>query len=291
MSSATLDQERLRTWPFRDVRVTYTEKDTILYALSIGLGADPTDAAQLPYVYERDLIAFPTMLTTLGMYQDDQFITDPGVGIDLSQMLHTEMALTIHRPFPATGEVHSRISIDRLIDRGEGRGAILDFSRQMRSASGELIATESGSFFLRGNGGFGGSNGERPRLPAVPDRPADRTAEIDTSRSAALLFRLIGDRNPIHVDPEVARRGGFPAPILHGGCTFGVAVHGVVRSLLNYQTERLRHVGARFSAPVLPGDTLMIEVWDHGDGRAAFRASVPAREMVVVDNGVVVLDQ
>ncbi|HWH97161.1 MAG TPA: MaoC/PaaZ C-terminal domain-containing protein [Pseudolysinimonas sp.] len=288
MSAPTLDQERLLAWPFRDVRLTYTDKDTILYALSVGLGADPTDPGQLRYVYEKDLVAFPTMLNTLGMYDDDDFVTDPGVGIDLPKMLHTEMGLTFHAPMPATGEVVSRLSIDRLIDRGEGRGAILDFSRAIRSAeSGELIATEMGSFFMRGNGGFGGSTESRPRLPDVPDGQPHLTTDLETPRSAALLYRLLGDRNPIHVDPAVAASVGFPAPILHGACTFGISAHGVVRALLGYRAERLRRIAARFSAPVLPGDTLHVEVWDHQDGNAAFRVRVQERDLVVVDNGVI----
>lgn len=288
MTATMLDQERLLSWPFRDVRLSYTDKDTILYALSVGLGSDPTDPDQLRFVYEKDLAAFPTMLNTLGMYDDDDFVTDPGVGIDLPRMLHTEMGLTFHAPMPATGEVVSRISIDRLIDRGEGRGAILDFSRAITSAdTGELIATEVGSFFMRGNGGFGGSSESRPRLPAVPDGPPTATADVATPATAALLYRLLGDRNPIHVDPDVAASAGFDAPILHGACTFGVSAHGVVRALLGYRTERLRRIAARFSAPVQPGDVLHVRVWDSGDGQAAFQVVVQDRDVVVVDNGVV----
>lgn len=283
-----LNQERLLSWPFRDVRLAYDDKDTILYALSVGLGSDPSDPDQLPYVYEKDLVAFPTMLNTLGMYDDDDFVTDPGVGIDLPRMLHTEMGLTFHAPLPAKGAVVSRLSIDRLIDRGEGRGAILDFSRAIRSVgSGELVATEVGSFFMRGNGGFGGTAASRPRLPAVPEGPPDTVTDLETTRSAALLYRLLGDRNPIHVDPAVAASAGFPTPILHGACTFGFAAHGVVRALLGYRAERLRRIAARFSAPVFPGDGLRVQIWDVGPGDARFRVLVPERDLVVVDNGVV----
>jgi acyl dehydratase len=283
-----LNQDRLLSWPFRDVRLSYTDKDTILYALSVGLGADPTNSEQIRYVYEKNLTAFPTMLNTMGMYDDDDFVTDPGVGIDLPRMLHTEMALTLHADVPATGEVVSRISIDRLIDRGEGKGAILDFSRVItNAATGAPVATEHGSFFMRGNGGFGGSFVPRPRLPAVPDGAPDVSVSLATSRRSALLFRLLGDRNPIHADPAVAESAGFGAPILHGACTFGVAAHGVVKGLLDYRSERLRHIGARFSAPVIPGDVLDVELWRTGPRTAQFRVVARARDVVVVDNGVV----
>jgi acyl dehydratase len=282
-----LNQERLLSWPFRDVQRAYSEKDAIMYALCVGLGSDPTDRNHIRYVYEKDLVAFPTLPNVLGMYDDDDFLADPEVGIDLSQMLHTEMGLTLHSTVPPTGKVVSRISIDRLIDRGEGRGAILDFSRQIRGAeSGDLIATERGSFYLRGNGGFGGSEGSRPRLPAVPDGPPDVTCDLQTTGQAALLFRLFGDRNPIHADPDVAASAGFAAPILHGACTFGIAAHGVVKGLLDYRGERLRHITARFSAPVIPGDVLSVQLWNAEPGRARFRVVVHERDAVVVDNGL-----
>jgi acyl dehydratase len=282
-----LNQERLLSWPFRDVQRAYSEKDAIMYALCVGLGSDPTDRDHIRYVYEKDLVAFPTLPNVLGMYDDDDFLADPEVGIDLSQMLHTEIGLTLHSTVPPTGKVVSRISIDRLIDRGEGRGAILDFSRQIRGAeSGDLIATERGSFYLRGNGGFGGSEGSRPRLPAVPDGPPDVTCDLQTTGQAALWFRLFGDRNPIHADPDVAASAGFTAPILHGACTFGIAAHGVVKGLLDYRGERLRHITARLSAPVIPGDVLSVQLWNAESGRARFRVVVRERDAVVVDNGV-----
>jgi acyl dehydratase len=282
-----LNQERLLSWPFRDVQCAYSEREVIMYALCVGLGSDPIDRDHIRYVYEKDLVAFPTLPNVLGMYDDDDFLADPEVGIDLSQMLHTEIGLTLHSTVPPTGQVVSRISIDRLIDRGEGRGAILDFSRQIRGAeSGDLIAIERGSFYLRGNGGFGGSEGSRPRLPAVPDGPPDVTCDLQTTRQTALFFRLFGDRNPIHADPDVAASAGFAAPILHGACTFGIAAHGVVKGLLDYRGERLRHITARFTAPVIPGDVLSVQMWNAEPGRARFRVVVNERDAVVVDNGL-----
>lgn len=282
-----LNSKKLLEWDFRDVRCNYQDTTTISYGLCIGLGDDPADRSQLDYVYEKNLKAFPTMTSVLGMYDDVGFLDDPEVGIDLSRMLHTEMGLTVHAPIPASGELVSRMSIDRLIDRGEGRGAILDFSRELRDAgSEELVATEHGSFFLRGNGGFGGSQESRPRLPETPDRNPDISCEVQTSRQSALRYRLFGDHNPIHADPDVARAAGLPSPILHGACTFGIAAHGVVKGLLDYQAERLRGISARFSAPVIPGDTLRVDMWKTEPGKARFRVISAEQNATVVDNGV-----
>lgn len=282
-----LNSKKLLDWAFRDVRCSYQDTTTMRYALCIGLGGDPTDRDQLDFVYEKNLKAFPTMTSVLGMYDDIGFLEDPEVGIDLPQMLHTEMGLTIHSPLPASGEIISRMSIDRLIDRGEGKGAILDFSREVRDAgSKQLVAVEHGSFFLRGNGGFGGSQEARPRLPKTPDCNPDLSCEVPTSKQNALQYRLLGDRNPIHADPDVAQAAGLPAPILHGACTFGMAAHGVVKSLLGYRAERLRSISARFSAPVVPGETLRVETWKAEPGKAHFRVISAERNATVVDNGI-----
>lgn len=282
-----LDARRLLDWPFRDVRVAFDDRDTILYSLAVGLGSDPLDRRQLRYVYEKDLKAFATMPMVLGMAEDVGFLTDPQVGIDLPRMLHGETGLELHRPLPARGEVISRLSIDRLIDRGEGRGAILYWRRSVRdAASGELCATETGSFFLRGNGGFGGESGSGRRMDPVPDRSPDLRTDLATLPQSALLYRLTGDDNPLHADPSVSAQAGFERPILHGACTFGFAVHGLARLLCDYDSDRIRAVEVRFTAPVLPGETLCVEVWRTGPGLAAFRVRVPRRDLTVIDNGI-----
>lgn len=280
-----LNADKLLHWPFTDAVCRYEDSDTIRYALAIGLGADPTDPRQLPYVFEKNLKAFPTMALVLRQRAEVAFLTDPEAGIDLPRMLHGETGLQIHAALPATGEVVSRTSIDRIVDRGEGKGAILYFSRTVRLAGGGLIATETGSFFLRGNGGFGGEAGPTNKPDPVPDRACDITSDIATLPQAALLYRLTGDRNPLHADPELARAAKFERPILHGSCTYGHAAQALVKLLCDHDGDRLRRLDVRFTAPVYPGETMRLEVWRTGRGAAAFRVSVPARGIVAIDNG------
>lgn len=282
-----LNQEKLLSWPADDVRRPYKDADTMLYALSIGLGADPADPQQLQYVYEKGLKAFATMPIVLGMVEGVGFLFDPTIGIDLPRMLHGETGLELHKPLPPSGEVISRLTVDRLIDRGEGRGAILYFSRTVRNAADdELLATETGSFFLRGNGGFGGEAGSAKRPHPIPDSACDLSGEISTLPQSALLYRLTGDRNSLHADPEIAARAGFDRPILHGSCTYGVAAHVLVKLLCGYDSDRLRRLDVRFTAPVFPGERLRVDVWRTGNGTAAFRVIATERDVVAIDNGL-----
>ncbi|MEJ8824494.1 MaoC/PaaZ C-terminal domain-containing protein [Variovorax humicola] len=281
------DPERLLAWSFKDVRCAYADTDAILYSLAIGIGADPTDERQLRYVFEKNLKAFPTLALVLRHPSEVGFLDDPEVGIDMQQMLHGETGLRIHRPLPSSGVVVSRTSIDRLVDRGEGKGALLYFSRTVRHEdTGALLATETGSFFLRGNGGFGGEAGVTNKPAPVPARAADLQCEMSTLAQSALLYRLTGDRNPLHADPVLARRTSFDRPILHGSCTYGHTAHAIVKLLCNYDGDRLRRLDLRFTSPVYPGETLNVEVWRLEPGIAAFRVSVPARGVIAVDNGI-----
>lgn len=282
-----LNAEKLLSWPFRDIRRRYSYNDTILYALSIGLGRDPVDPQQLSYVYERQLRSFATMPIVMGMVDDVGFLFDAEVGIDLPRMLHGQTGLRLHRPLPPEGEIISRLAIDRLIDRGADKGALLCFSRTIREASsGDLAAEETGVFYLLGNGGFGGADGGLPPSAVMPERPCDLSAQLTTLPQAALLYRLTGDHNPLHVDPAVASQAGFDRPILHGSCTYGVAAHLLVKLLCHYDSTRLRRLDAKFKAPVYPGDTLRVDVWVIGIGQAAFRVVAQERDLTVVDNGI-----
>ncbi|MGE4337130.1 MAG: MaoC/PaaZ C-terminal domain-containing protein [Pigmentiphaga sp.] len=282
-----MNVEKLLSWPFRDIRHRYSRNDAILYALSIGIGQNPVEPEQLNYVYEKNLRPFATMPIVMGMVDDVGFLSDAEVGIDLPRMLHGQTGLRLHRPLPPEGEVISRLAIDQLLDRGPGKGALLCFSRTIREASsGDLAAEETGVFYLMGNGGFGGSNERLPPAAAIPERPCDLSDQLTTLPQAGLLYRLTGDRNPLHVDPAVASQAGFSRPILHGSCTYGVAGHLLVRLLCQYDSARLRRLDAKFKAPVYPGETLRVDVWLLGVGLAAFRVVAQERDLVVVDNGV-----
>jgi acyl dehydratase len=279
-----IDPARLKAWPFPDIVHRYAAKDTILYALGVGYGADPTDTDELRFVYEDGLLAAPTLAVVLGY--PGGWVRNPQTGIDWRQVLHGEQSLVIHRPLKPQGEVIGRTRIDDLIDNGEGRGALVYSSRDViDKEGGELLCSLASTTFCRAEGGFGGPKGPKKPVQEIEDRPPDLTCDLPTSRRAALLYRLSGDDNPLHVDPAVARAAGFAQPILHGLATYGVAGRAVLKSLCGYDPARLRRLDARFSAAVYPGETIRTEIWRITAGRAAFRCRVVERDVVVLNNG------
>ena len=279
-----IDYQKLKNWPFRPIEHAYAEKDSILYALGLGFGADPTDRKQLDFVYEDGLKALPTMAVVLAY--PGFWLKDPATGVDWKKVLHGEQGLKVHEPLAAAGTVVGTTGIDELIDKGPGKGALLYSTREIRDkASGKLLAEVTSCGFLRGDGGFGGPTGSPPTPKAIPERAPDAATEIATLPQAALIYRLSGDFNPLHADPEVARAAGFAKPILHGLCTYGVAGHALLKLVCGYDPARLKRMDVRFSAPVYPGETIRTEVWGEGDGRFAFRCVALERNAVVLNNG------
>lgn len=278
-----LDVETVLGWRFEPVEQAYTARDTILYALALGYGTDPTDPAALRHVYEQGLVAVPTMAVVLA--NPGPWTRDPRTGIDWVRALHGEQGLVIHAPLPPAGRVVGHCRVSGIIDKGPGRGALLMQERKLfDAASGALLATRTTTSFLRGDGGCGAPAREQPRPPAIPDRPPDLVQALPTRPEQALLYRLCGDWNPVHADPAVAARAGFPRPILHGLCTYGIAGRAVVALACGGDPARLRELHLRFSAPVFPGETIRVELWEHG-AEWRLRARVAERDAVVLDNG------
>lgn len=280
-----IDPERLRSFPIPETRQRVTKRDAILYALSVGLGQDPLDERQLDFVYETRLRAFPAMAVVLGY--PGFWLKNLDTGVDWKRLVHGEQAITWHAPLPVEGEVIGRTRVTGLVDRGEGKGALLYSAREVvDAASGALLATLDQTTVLRGDGGFGGpSDPVRPPHP-MPERDPDDAVELATRPEQALLYRLNGDDNPLHIDPAVAKAAGFDRPILHGLCTLGVVTHALLRRVCDYDTAKPRHLALRFSAPVFPGETIRTELWDEGGGSYSFRARVTGRDAVVVNNGL-----
>jgi acyl dehydratase len=283
-----IDVSKLKNWPFQPVEQTYTARDTILYALGVGLGQDPMDREQLRFVYEDGLQALPTMAVVLGY--PGFWAKDPATGIDWVKLLHGEQSLELHAPLPASGTVIGRTRVTALVDKGKDKGALMVSERDITEAgSGRRLAVSRSVSFMRGDGGFeaAGQPGDPappPREP-VPDRPPDAVCELPTRPEAALVYRLSGDSNPVHADPAVARAAGFERPILHGLASFGVSGHALLRTLCGYDPSRLKEIGCRFSSPVYPGETLRVQMWDLGAGRHAFRTKVVERDVVVLSHG------
>lgn len=281
-----MDRQKLLAWHFPDKEHAYTERDTILYALGVGFGAAPE---HLPFVYEKGLQALPTLSVVLGY--PGFWLADPATGVDWRKVLHGEQGMTIARPLPAKGRVVGRTRVTEILDKGKEKGALMYSEREVLDQdTGALLCRLTQTTFLRGDGGCGGPSGPVPPPQPIPERPADLTCDLPTSTRAALVYRLSGDYNPLHADPAVATSVGFPRPILHGLCTFGVAGHALLRTVCGYRPERLRGMNARFSAPVFPGETIRTEMWKE-QGAVLFRASVVERPgTVVLNNGRAVVD-
>jgi acyl dehydratase len=278
-----IDPKTLLNWPFKPIEHTYTARDTMLYALGVGLGADPLDRQQLPFVYEADLRALPTFCVVLGT--PGFWVKDPATGITWQKMLHGEQGFVLHRPLPAAGTIVAVTRVTGLVDKGADKGALVYVERDIRSKDdGTPLATLSSTYFCRADGGFGVSTTTAPKPAPIPAREPDRVFAQRIDPRAGLIYRLSGDYNPIHVDPAVATAAGFDAPIFHGLGTLGVAGHAVLRTLCDYRSERLTGMKLRFTAPVYPGETLKTEIWQEPD-QAQFRCSVVERGVVVLDNG------
>jgi acyl dehydratase len=267
----------------------YAERETMLYALGIGMGADPGDAGQLSFVYERNLQVVPTMAAALG--HPGPMWREPQIGADWARVVHGEEDLRLLKPLPARGAIRVRNSVVSLTDKGPAKGALAATLRELvDEASGELIARGRSVAFLRGDGGFsrtGGTSDPPPEpLAPVPGRAADAEVTLASLPQAGLIYRLFGDDNPLHADPDAARAAGFPRPILHGLCTYGMAAHALLRCCCGYDASRLCRIAARFAAAVYPGDILRFELWRETGMTVHFRAQVDARGVVVLDRGV-----
>lgn len=279
-----INHDHLLNYPIPEIRQTIRWQDTALYNFSIGLGQDPMDQKQLDFLYEPRLRAMPSMAVVLGY--PGFWIRNPDTGVDWTQVLHGEQSIILHKPLPAEGEIIGKSRITSIVDRGPGKGAMLYNERVVLDAkTGEKLATLEGTTFARGDGGFGGPSGPIRKPHAEPDRAPDLTVDLATRPEQAIVYRLNGDHNPLHIDPEVAAKAGFKQPILHGLCTFGVVCHALMKALCGYDPARFGRMDLRFSSPVFPGETIRTEIW-HEEGGAAFRARVVERDKVVVSNGL-----
>lgn len=278
------DPQKILNWKFPEVEHSYSERDTMLYALGLGCGSDPNEAGDLKYVYERGLVALPTMAVVLAY--PGNWLESKESTADYSKVLHGEQYLTIHRPIPAAGSVIGRGRVKELLDKGREKGAVLYVERQiLDKADGQPIATMTSAAMLRGDGGFGGKPGPQPAPHALPDGPARLSLDLKVAANAALIYRLSGDRNPLHADPVAAAKGGFKMPILHGLCTYGIAGRAIVKSCCGDDPSRLRGLQVRFSSPVFPGETIRTEMWPDGES-VSFRARVVERDVIVLNNGL-----
>jgi acyl dehydratase len=261
----------------------WSDRETMLYALGIGLGADPMNETELAFVYEKDLKAVPTLATVVA------WGSGPGaMGLNYMLVVHGAQKVELHQPMPTSARITTKSRILGAYDKGP-KGAVVDTETVLTDErSGAKIATLTSSIFARGDGGFGGPSEGAPPPHAVPTRAPDLSVDLETRPDQALLYRLSGDRNPLHSDPAFAKMAGFPRPILHGLCTYGVTCRAVLQTYAEYQSERIKSHEARFSSPVFPGETITVDLWRDADV-VSFEARVKARDVTVIKNGKTML--
>tara|TARA_R110002020_G_scaffold109430_16_gene253181 strand:+ start:46887 stop:47741 length:855 start_codon:yes stop_codon:yes gene_type:complete len=273
-----IDYEHLMALEFPEKTFAYSAKDTMLYALSVGMGRDTDD---LDYVYEKSLTPLPTLATVIAW--DDEW--QEATGMDISRVVHGGMQVILHNELPSQGRVVSSFRIREAYDKGAGRGAIVLAETALRDAdSHRPLATLLSTVFARGDGGFGGPQGRGLPAHPIPEREPDLSIASEIRPEQALLYRLSGDMNPLHVDPEIAKDAGFDRPILQGLCTFGIAAASLVKAARPASPYRISLFEARFTAPVFPGDTLITDIWLDG-AEISFQARVSGREGIALNNG------
>lgn len=277
-----IDIDRVLAAEFSATTSSWADRDVILYHLGIGAGNPPTDERELRYTYEGDLHVLPAFATippfstmmSLGMVD--------GLDINLTQILHGEHEIIVHRPLPTEGSVRHDARVTGVYDKGKGALITMEID-SIDMKSDQPLFTNKPSIFVRGEGGFGGDSGPGEQH-ATPDREPDHVVDSPTLPQQALLYRMSsGDLNPLHADPGFAMFAGFERPILHGLCTYGIALKAVVDTALDGDANAVTSYAARFAGAVYPGETITTRIWNEDDG-LILTATVEDRDVTVLSN-------
>lgn len=265
---------------------SYTDRDSLLYNVAIGMGKDPLDARELEYVCETiGNRVVPTAATVLT--RPERRASNPPTlmsKMNFVMMLHGEQRLQVHQPLPPAAETLISNAITGVYDKGEGKGALLTNETQVKLKDGSPLYTVGSTLFFRGDGGFGGSSEGAPVAHTLPDREPDAVCELAQRDDQAMVYALCGDRNPLHRDPGIAAKAGFDKPILHGLCSYGIACHAVLKTMLDYDQTKMTGFDVRFSSPVFPGETHIVEMWKD-DNVVSFRTRIKERDVISINNG------
>jgi acyl dehydratase len=260
----------------------YTDTQMLLYNLSVGMGRDPYNEMEFPFVFEQPTLrVVPTAATVLGSGSASLLAK---VDINWPLVLHGEQRLIVHRVLPPSADLIGTTRISEVTDKGADKGVLITVTTDVRLGTGEPLYTMDNVLFARGNGGVRGPTRSKTTPHAMPQRKPDLVHVTETRRDQALLYRLNGDRNPLHAVPEFARRAGFPAPILHGLCSYGIACRALLASVCDYDPARIKGFDVRFTSPVFPGETIHTDIWVDRE-IVSFRSRVQARDVTSLNNG------
>ena len=265
---------------------SWTSKDCLLYSLGVGAGVTDPTGFELEFTTENtndvDQKALPTMAVVLGGGGPDSPLSKLG-DVNYATMVHGEQGITLHKPLPVEATVRTVARISGIYDKGKAALVVLE-SEAIDTADDQPMFTSTSKLFFRGEGGWGGDRGPDNAV-TFPDREPDHVVTYETRSDQALLYRLNGDRNPLHSDPSFAALGGFDKPILHGLCTYGFTGRALLHAVCGSDPDRFAGMDGRFSSPVMPGEALSVHIWENGDGTANFR-TFASGDRVVLDNGV-----
>ena len=280
----TINYDEIMNLTSENVEISYSDKDSILYSLGIGLGNDPMNLNELKYVYENSQSVLPSMATNFQYHSPLLLKTN----INFIMVVHGEQRLSITNALPVSGDFIANAKVIGCYDKGPARGAIIEVETTVKNKkNNEEICKLVSTTFARGDGGFGGPDSPKKEI-FIPDDEPDYVSEISTKPDQALIFRLSGDYNPLHSDPNFAKAAGFEKPILHGMCTYGIACRSLVNEICENDASKLKRFDCRFSSPVYPGETIITEMWKK-DKMIYFNSKVKERDKLVLKNGVSVI--
>jgi len=288
MALTLQDAKDLLAQEWEELPGKYSDRDTLLYAVSIGMGRNPLDEQELTYVNETSgsnvLPTVASVLSNPSVRGKNNAMATIMQKMNFMMMLHGEQRLQVHQTIPQKAKTLISSGVTGIYDKGEGKGALVTLETRVKLEDGSPLFTQVSTLFFRADGGFGGSADGAPVPHTLPDRAADVIVEMENRADQALIYALNGDRNPIHRDPVIAKKAGFEKPISHGLCSYGIACHAVVKGMLNYDQTLITGFDVRFSAPAYPGETHVVEIWKDNNV-ISFRTTIKERGVVCINNG------
>jgi (3R)-3-hydroxyacyl-CoA dehydrogenase / 3a,7a,12a-trihydroxy-5b-cholest-24-enoyl-CoA hydratase / enoyl-CoA hydratase 2 len=283
-----IDLEKAMSTPMKEFEFEYSYKDAMLYALGVGAGVPQTEKNQLKFTFENGLKVLPTFGVVPPFPAITMLFGHPGIKINPMMLLHGEQYTEVRKhPIPIKCKTVNKPAIKAIYDKGKSALALLECTTY--DDKGNELFYNVVSLFMRGEGGFGGESGPKPANEA-PDRAPDTVVEMKTLPQQALIYRLSGDMNPLHADPQFASIGGFPKPILHGLCTFGFVGRAVLETYCGFEPAKFKSISARFAKHVFPGETIVTEMWKEAEDTIIVKAKTAERGEDVITNAAVKLN-